>query len=176
MIVEPNDMIVAWLDDATDGVNALLPTTPRKSGDAQPDDIASIGSEVSDNDVAREEMPSTLPAIAVSVDLVPQVDGQVQIASRDMRVRMRVRIATENADTAEGKRDLGYYIRTVVRSLGRLFDCDANDARRSLRDMYLESCEDMSWAIARTKDQAGDVTVNAFILFTLQMRDLNPKG
>lgn len=176
MIVEANDLVAAWLSDATDGVNALLPTTPRKSGDAQPDDVATIDSEMRDDDIAREDLPSTLPAIAVSVDAVPTIAGQVQVASRDGQVRLRIRIATANANTAAGKRDLGYTLRTVVRSLSRLFDCDANDARRTLRSIYLESCEEMTWALAKPKDQAGDVGVNAYVLCTLQMRDLNPTG
>ena len=176
MIVEANRFVSSWLSHATDGVNALLASTPRDAGDAKPADVAAITDETLDNDVAREEMPQTLPAIAVSLDAVTAVDGQVQIATRDGRAKFRVRIATANADTAEGKRDLGYYVRATVRSLNRLFSCDANDARRFRNDIYLEYCEEMTWAIANAKDQAGNTVVMAFVLFTVQLRDLNPKG
>jgi hypothetical protein len=176
MILEANRFVSDWLADATDGVNALLPTTPLDGSDVAPADIETITDETQDNDVAREELPGTLPAIAVSVDGIPFLEGQVQVVSRDGKVKLRVRIGVENADTAEGKRDLSYYLRTAVRSLNRLFDSDANDARRTRNEIYLETCEEMTSAIAKTKDPSGNITVCGYILLTVQMRDLNPKG
>lgn len=176
MILEANRIVADWLDDATDGVNALLATTPIDAGDSTPADIASIADETTDNDVARDELPGTLPAIAVSVDGIPLLEGQVQVVSRDGKVKLRIRVGVENADSAEGKRDLSYYLRTVVRSLNRLFDADANDAARTRNEIYLETCEEMTSAIAKTKEPSGNVTVCGYVLLTMQMRDLNPKG
>jgi hypothetical protein len=176
VILEANRIVADWLDDATDGVNALLATTPLDAGDTVPVDIATIADETRDNDVAREELPATLPGIAVSVDAVPLMEGQVMVVSRDAKVKLRVRIGVENADSAEGKRDLSYYLRTTLRSLNRLFDAEANDAARTRNGMYLETCEEMTAAIAKTKEPSGNVVVCGYVLLTIQMRDLNPRG
>jgi len=176
MILEANRIHADWLADPTDGVNALLATTPRDAGDAQAADLETITDETRDGDVARGELPSTLPGIAVSTDVVDDVEGQVMVVTRDGRVKLRIRVGLDNADTAEGMRDLSYYLRTVVRSLNRLYDADANDAARTRNEIYLETCHDLTFAIARTKDPAGVVTVAGYVFTTVQMRDLNPKG
>lgn len=174
MILEPDRMTAEWFRGATNGINALLSSTPRDAGDPQPANVATITDETSNGEAARGELPTTMPCVAVSVDVIEDLDGQVQQVTADGRVKLRIRIGVENANSAEAVRDLSYYVRTVQRSFRRFMASDASDAARTRNGIYLETCLDMKAAIVWTKDQPGGPIVAGYVFPTLQLRDLVP--
>lgn len=174
MILETARMVSEWLADPLGGVNALLASTPRDPGDAEPADLATVTDETNDSDVARGDLPANLPAVAVSIDSIQDLDGQVMTITADGHVKVRIRVAVENPTTADAVRDLSYYLRTVQRSFRRFMALDANDPARTRNGIYLESCLSMQLAIVWTKDQVGGSTVAGYLFPILQLRDLAP--
>lgn len=174
MILEANRMVADWFADtnATAGVNALLPTTPLDAGDSAPANIATFADETRDGNVARMYLPNTLPAVAVSVDHIQDLDGMVVTVTRDGKIKLRVRVGLSNATSADAVRDLSYYLRTVMRSLRKLFE--ATPALRVRNNIYLESCLDLAEQITWTKDQTDTAIVTGYVLATVQLRDLAP--
>jgi hypothetical protein len=173
MILEGVRMIADWLADGTQGVNALLPTTPRDAGDAQPANVTIIDQSRDDN-VARNQAPAAtaLPAIAVEVDRVDELDGQVATITADGHLLVRVRYLTSNTASAAAMRDAMYVLRTVLRSLRQFFALSASDSRRVRNSVYLESCLDL--ATAPMWAPIEDAFVAGAVLATIQLRDLAP--
>lgn len=172
MILEADRMVADWFGDAVQGVNALLPTTPLDTGDVAPAVIATIADETRDGNVARGLPPETLPAVCVSVDKIHELDGEVVQVTRDGKIKLHVRVCISDNVTADGVRDLSYYLRTVMRSLRRLFD--APNVARTRNNIYLETCLDMALQIATVHEQAGAAPLSGYIIATLQLRDLTP--
>lgn len=176
MILELDRIVADWLADATHGVNALLASTPLDTGDSTPASIALVTDETRNGDAARGLLPASRPCIVVSCDVIDHLEGQVMVVDRDGQVKLRVRIGLDNATTEGAVRDLSYYLRTVIRSLNRLFDADANDAVRTRNDIYLETCLEMKSAIAWSATQGETPTVTGYVFPTVQIRDTKPKG
>lgn len=171
MILEGVRMVADWLSDGTNGVNALLSTTPRDGGDAQPANVA-IADETRDGNVARGQAPATLPAVVVSVDRVQELDGQVAQITRDGKLMLRIRYIIDNNTSGDAIRDASYVLRTVLRSLRKFFDVSAGDGHRYRNNIYLESCLDLAVAPMWAPIESGVVTGG--VLATIQMRDLAP--
>lgn len=172
MIAEAERMTAAWLSDtnASEGFNAMLALAPLDAPDTRPDNLATFTTEVDDGDVARGVLPTTLPGLAVLVDQIVDMDGSSVSITGDGRMRLRIRIGVENSLSAKAVLDLSYYLRVAKRSLRRFFLADPSSRTRN--QVYLESCESMSGQIAATKDQAGNVTISAYLLLDVQLRDL----
>lgn len=172
MILEANRMLSDWFQVATYGVNALLASTPRDAGDGQPTNLATITDETRDGNVARGELPATLPALAISVDHIKDLDGMVVVITRDGKLHVRLRVGVDNAVTEDAIRDLSYYLRTVIRSFRSFFEHADPATQRTRNGVYLETCLDMAEQIAVTKDPAGNTIISAYVLATIQLRDL----
>jgi hypothetical protein len=177
MLLETDRLTADWLNNVTvpgDGVNALLASTPVDSGDSVPANLATITDETRDENVARGQLPDVLPALAVSIDAIEDLDGQVVQVTRDGKVKVRIRVGVSNAVTSDAVRDVSYYLRTAMRSLRKMFDQSSNALNRTRNGIYLETCDSMAEAIVWTKDQADTSIVTGYILATLQLRDLAP--
>jgi hypothetical protein len=171
MILEADRLIADWLADATYGVNALLASTPRDAGDAQPANVT-IYDETRDSTAARGDVPTSLPAVIVTTDRVDQLDGQVATTTRDGQVTVRVRYVISQAATATAIQDSSYVLRTVLRSLRKFFDLNAAAAGRTRNSIYLESCLSLAGAPMWTPME--DAVVTGGIIATIQLRDLTP--
>lgn len=174
MILEVDTMLSDWFKDATNGANALLPSTLRTNGHPQPANFALITDETQDGDVARGDLPGTLPCIAVSLDRVDNLDGQVEVITADGKAHVRIRVGLENPISADAVRDLSYYLRTVTRSFRRFMATDSGDPARLRNGIYLETCDELKEAIVWAKDQNGTATVTGYVLATIQLRDNAP--
>ncbi len=174
MILESARMVADWLSDGTHGVNVLLASTPVDAGDSVPANLQSIADETRDGNVARGQLPELMPGIAVTIDVIKNLDGQVTQVTRDGQVKVRIRVGVVNADTENGVRDVSYYLRTAMRSLRKMFDQSVTAPMRTRNNIYLESCLEMLEQIVWTKDQPDTTFVTGYILATLQLRDLTP--
>ena len=173
MILEINRIVSTWLNGATYGANAMLATVPLDTGDAVPADFALITDETQNGDVARDELPPESPSLSVSVDVAENVDGQVQVVTAEGDVKLRLRVGLDNAATADGRRDLSYYLRAVARSFRELMrDQHADDRMRN--GVCLESCSTLTFAIVNAKDQQGSSIVTGYVLPTVHVRDTKP--
>ncbi len=170
MMLETNRMLSDRFADATSGFNALLASTPRDAGDASPAALATITDQTRDGNVARGELPATLPALAISVDGIPQLDGQVATVTRDGKIRVRIRVGFRNAVTANGHQVLSYYLRTAQRVLRRFFDLDPS--QRGRNGIYLETIDEM--VVAETWSPTEADIVTGTIVATIQGRDTVP--
>jgi hypothetical protein len=174
MILEINRMVADWFSDATNGVNAVHASTPIDTGDTRPANFATVTDETRDANVARGELPASLPAVSVAVDVIKNLDGQVCTVTADGRVKLRIRVGVENSASANGIRDLSYYMRSVRRSFRRFMATDASSASRTRNSVYLESCLEMDEAIAPVKDQAGNTIISGYLFPVIQVRELAP--
>lgn len=173
MILESNRMVSDWFAGTTYGFNALLASTPLDSGDSRPASLATITNETEDGNTARGELPALKPALTVAVDQITDLDGQVMTVTRDGRLKLRIRIGVDNADSAAAMRDLSYYLRTALRSW-KVFTSDAHNADRTRNNIYLETCHEITTAIAWTPDKAGNSTLSGYLFPIVQLRDLAP--
>lgn len=170
MIVESDRLVADWLADATTGVNACLLALPLDGSDARPVPFASITDETRDGPTARGEFPTARPALAVSIDVIQELDGTVVTVTRDGHLKIRLRVAVDNPDTAAAMTAMGYYLRAALRSLRKLFEVD--ESLRVRNQIYLETC--ITLALQTYPPPAESGTVTGAILATLQLRDLAP--
>lgn len=178
MLVEANRICSAWFSDAnaTSGVNALLALVSLDGSDTRPDPLATITNEVDDKAVARDEPPAVLPGLAVSVDVVTDQEGHVQVVTADGKVNLRFRVTVDNVDTAKAKRDLSYYLVALTKSFRTLMQ-DAHQAARTRNGYYLETCEVIKTAIVApnpTNEQAATSVRSGYLLATVVVRQLSP--
>lgn len=174
MILEADRIVATWLADVTHGINALLASTPLDGSDVRPTNLLTVSDETNNEDAARSQLPAAtgLPVCFVETDSITDLDGQVVTVTRDGKLKLRIRIALSNPNTAAGRRDMSYYMRTAMRSLRKLFDADPS--LRTRNSIYLETCDSMAEAIVGPTDQTESAIVNGYIIPTIQLRDLAP--
>lgn len=124
MIAESVRIVAAWLADATHGVNALLASVPKDGADAVPASVT-LYNEVTHPEIARGQVPDTLPALIVTVSPSPvtATSSSVQPFPGDVRVEVEIRHAVKTAgafDTDDAVVGTGIVFRAVRASLRRL--------------------------------------------------------
>jgi hypothetical protein len=180
MILNVPRMLASWCGGATHGVNALLASVSRDAGDPLPPNLATIVAEADSGRVARSQLPTARPCLAISCDHVLDLDGQVQVNTADGKVKVRFRLAVEEADTDTAIAQLGIYLRALTWSIRRFVDerfNPANDPSRTRNGIYMETLEpQMASQIQWAPDQQDSSTVTAYLIATFQARDLSPFG
>lgn len=124
-------LVADWLEDGTNGVNALLASVPRDGGDPLPTSVT-IYDETRDNRPARGRVPdgaTDLPAVTVALRGVTVMAEQVTDDGY-CSAEVVVQYAAKNVDAWKAKRDGNYVLRAVAWSLRRLRRLDANAAGR----------------------------------------------
>lgn len=135
MIVEPVRIVTSWLQDPAHGVNALLPSTPRYAGDAEPPPVLTFVDATSDPSVALGFVPGPYPAIGVH--LATTIEKWQARLSDDLMVHnagdgelgVVVRLVTDDVEPADAFVMAGYRLRTIARSLRRLMGAPGFTAR-----------------------------------------------
>jgi hypothetical protein len=172
-------MLGDWFGNATHGVDAMLDLVPRDVGTPQPADFALVTTESQDGDTARNELPKSRPCLTVAADHVVDEDGQIETVTGDGKIKVRVRVGIDNADTAAAVAELGVRLRAVKWSMRRFTDSrfnPENDPSRTRNDIYVESCLDLASQIIWTQTQTEGATVSGYVIGQYRVRDLTPTG
>lgn len=172
MILEGCRLITDWLNDGTNGVNALLTTTPRDGGDSQPANLASIVDATRDGNVARLRLPETLPGIAVVPLPVEQLQPHVVVIDCEGELQLAIRVAISKTATEQGFRDSSYYLRTIIRSLRRFNAATNAPSSRQRNNIYLEACSELR--MVQLWEATEDSIVTGAVLATYHVRDMLP--
>jgi len=168
MILEACRLLADWLSDGTNGVNALLATTPLDAGDSTPASITTITDMTRDGESARKRLPTTLPGITVMAQGADGMAPHVTIADAESDLHIAIRLGFSNAQTDQAMRDSSYYLRTIVRSL-RILNGNGDPTKRVRNQVYLESCVDMK--VVPLWEDLGDRIVTGAVLLTYHVRD-----
>jgi hypothetical protein len=165
MILEVLRLVTDWLNDQNTGLVAQLALIPYDDGDVPPA-VGTIADETRDPNVALQLLPSS-PGVAVNIQQIPQLDGEVATVSRDGMAQVLIRVGRDSADTQHAVRDTSYILRALIRSL-RLFN--ASTRSRNAIDVY--SCERL--AIRPVWTPIDDTIVTGAVVAHWQFRDNAP--
>lgn len=138
MILESIEMIIAILEDETDGVNAQLAALERSSADRLPPSVKKVLSPATDNVVARGDAPADFPILLVSMYGLASFQGNAygNASQRDANsLPLAIAYVRRDADSAQAVRETHYVQRAVLRSLRRFMTGDAS--RRTLRGVSI---------------------------------------
>jgi hypothetical protein len=168
MIADAVVIVADWLADGTHGVAALLASVPKDFGWPTPS-TPTIYNETQHPEVARGQVPDTLPALIVTSD--PQAFTSSAPSVRpypgDVFVTLQVRYAIANGETDEGVVDTSVMLRAIRKSLGRLVT--VGEGARVRNEVQV-----LSWRDERAEQYQPntDSTVTATLTITLQVRDV----
>lgn len=159
------------LTDVTEGVNALLPTIPRRSGHAVPPLIAQILTQDDDLALAFGDKSETWPALVLLDEDDGEWDAEIATRSRDGDVRVTVLYVLRDPRAALSYRNSSYTRRAVLKSLRRWLDNQSHAART----------ENSVFAIAATglrrrppSELIRGIPHAGGLTMTLRVRDLAP--
>lgn len=125
MHVEVTRMITAWLGDATNGVNKLLPSVPRdlvggEEEDEEPKAVALYNDIDFELDSVAGINPPTTPSLVVIVDVNPEgTDIGADKSGYSYSATGAVAYYAEKVTRARARRDGNYVLRAVGRSIAR---------------------------------------------------------
>lgn len=165
MILELVRSLTDWLNDGTNGLVAQLALIPLDGADVAPA-VGMIADETRNNMVAEQRLPST-PGVAVNVQQIPLLDGEVQTITRDGVAEVLIRIGRAAADTDNATRDSSYILRAAIRSL-RLYNSDT----RSRNQIQIFSCTHL--AIKPLWAPLDDTVVTGAVVGRWEFRDCAP--
>lgn len=161
MNLEPLRMVTDWLNNVTNGVNALLPGVPRDGGDALPPTVQLIVDETRNGQVARDRLPT--PATPGPVITLACIEDSVWGTALETTYRecddlpMELRYADLDKVVSEvGTRNAYYTIRAVMRSLKLLMS-------------------DPTGTAARTRDSISLVNITDRVVFRPAMKQIEDK-
>jgi len=137
MIVETLRLATAWLQDATDGVNAQLDAMPRDGSDPQPADVAVFADEVTHEDAALGRAPETVPALVVTVESAGMINDEVVHEVGDGEVVLNVRLFVSDVDAKDAKRDASYYLRALSWTMRKWVAEDPGAATRTRNSVQI---------------------------------------
>lgn len=142
------------LNDPTYGVNAVLPTIPRDSGDEQPPQIYAVYDETRHGWLARGELPKEMKDSAKNPFLVVMMLGDLSYGGRSRPTseqtkvvradfQVTVQYVTNASLTQRGEQDGIYTGRAIRGVLNRLFSPDRASARQR-NGVQLEVLKDIT--------------------------------
>jgi hypothetical protein len=166
MILELVRSLTDWLNDGSHGLVAQFASIPRDAGDPQPN-VGTIADETRNILVAQSRLPS-LPGIAVNVQQMPMLDGEVEMVTRDGEATILFRYGVAAEDSQNAIRDTSYVLRAGIRSL-RFYNTSANQQRNSIQ---IYNCRHL--AIKPLWAPVGDQIVTGAIIGTWSFRDIAP--
>jgi hypothetical protein len=167
-----------WLEDATNGVNALLASTARYAGDPLPKNVTAFGDEFFDEWVASKlDCPTGDVAIKVESSGEPTLcDGEVWTVERWTKdgtgVSVVIRLLLPAMEKVPAGRITGYYLRTILRSLKRFLDNDQDPARFA-NGIRLAAATQILWGPVWGEAKHGLVVAGAVVI-TYQCVDETP--
>ncbi len=164
MIVETLRLLTDWANDPTTGFAAKLALLTLDGSDTVPA-IGTIADETRNNLVALNRLPST-NGIAVNLQQIPLLDGEVTINTRDGWADVLFRIGRTTADAMNAVRDTSYIARAGIQSLR-----DFNASTRTRNGISLCDCQHL--AIVPLWESIEDQVVTHGIKGRWQFRDTN---
>jgi len=133
-------MVTAWLDDATNGVNAILTTQSRDGSDTAPPAVTVLSEVDSERaalgrpaDEQDEEDETPAPVLSVSAFGGDDASAATVRPIGDGSVKVLVRYEARNASAALGRRDAYYTLRAVMQCL-RSLSLDGDEATDRTRN------------------------------------------
>lgn len=184
MMNEAIDLVATWLADGTHGVNALLPSVPRKAGDAEPPPIASILASTRSGMAARGNIPSKAalyPALVVAQDGRAELDLANWPTTWDCpSFPIGILYLAREVESDVGVRDANYTIRAILRSLYRLIGPDVAAAVTARNNVYGNSSIAVSYMggveLIDTVSEIDDGVILGGVKVKLRVRDNSPGG
>lgn len=131
-------IVANWLEDGTNGVNALLASVPRDGGDPLPTSVL-VYDETRDNRPARGRLPEAdtdLPALVIGMRTLTFMQ---EIVTDDgyLSAELVLQYAAKNVDAYKAKRDGYTVLRAASWSLRRLRRSDVSVAGRTRNQVTL---------------------------------------
>ena len=170
MILETLRMVTNGLNSSVYGVNVQLQTITTGSEDRLPESVTAFD-ETRNADVAVGRYPEPLPCLTVTLDGEVELDGEVTSGYRDATVNVVVRYLTKDIEAHRGNSDVYYVLRAVQRSL-KQFNSNTYAADRSLHDIHIIECLDISHLSLFM--QIEDIYCTGAIRASFRVRDINP--
>jgi hypothetical protein len=163
MILETLRMVTDWLNDGTNGVNAMLATMPLDAADsALPTNLVTISDATRDGNVARKRLPATLPGIGVMALEQSHDATNISVGDDEGEIRIAIRLGFTNAQSEQAVRDSSYYVRAILKSFRR-FTSNSDPLVRQRNSVYLEGAHDvksaMLWEVVDDSIITGAVVV-----------------
>lgn len=174
MLLATNRLLADWLADATYGVNAKIALLTLDGADSAPADVT-VADETRNDQVALGLIPTTLPAVLVSVQEVEYRDPQQPHVTNevDARVTVLIRYAQRAVVAETGLSDAYYTLQAVMMSLRELHTNEQASGRtRGTAALY--ECEDIR-QVPMTQE-IDDAWVTGAIRATYMIRDTAPRG
>lgn len=159
-----------WLQDGTNGLNAHLANVPREAGDPLPASITLFATEHQNEDAALVRLPTTTPAVVLTVESATAVRDATAHDVGDGSVTVAIRVSTSDVDALDAKRNGSYYLRALLWSLRRWITQDVNGAARKRNSLAITEIQSVE--INSLFERVNDVTVIAGARVTLVVRDV----
>jgi hypothetical protein len=169
VILEPLRLFSAWMQHATHGINAQLDALDYDGSDPQPADIGTFADEVSQEEVALGQIPLAVPAVVATVESATMINDQVAVEVGDGTVVLNVRIAVQDVDAREAKRDGSYYLRALAWSLRRWVRQDPGASTRARNGIQIIEIGQMEFNALF--ERAGDIVIIGGARVPLVVRD-----
>lgn len=170
MIVSVLRLTTAWLQNATHGINAQLDALNYDGSDTQPADVVTFADEVTHEDAALGRVPEATPAVVITVERATAINDQVVADVGDGTVMLNIRVAVDDVDAKDAKRDGGYYLRALMWSLRRWVSQDPAASTRTRNDVQIVEIGEMEFnALYESKE---DKVITAGARVPLTVRDV----
>lgn len=170
MITESVRAIADFLEHATYGINAILPNVPRETDVTVPAAIT-IYDETRDPEIARDQVPNTLPALLVSTAATPidQSNPANKPYPADMLVDVLIRYVVSRSQTDVSVAHSHLVVRAILKNIN-YFMQPAQAALRTRNQVQIWHVPRVS--VANTYTSNDDNLTTQSVLVTLQCRDL----
>jgi hypothetical protein len=142
MFIEPVLLVYNWLNDATYGVNAKLPSVPTVLGDSAPSSVA-LYHEFDSMEVASGRFPAQVTCLTISTFGYGALESEIPQFQREFEVTLLLRYQDSLGETEVAKRRGAYTFRAALRSLAELSKND-NSASRLMNNVGLRSLNSIS--------------------------------
>lgn len=171
MIVETIRMVADALATGSYGVNTQLASLPLDTGDTVPANVVTIADETRDDEVAVGRFPSSLPALVVTLDGNPTLQGDVVSGIRDGTISVVIRYLTTDVESSKSVTDTYNTLRAVARTM-KTFNSNAQSAARSRNDVQIIEC--LGIEVTQTFKQIDDANNTGAVRVQFRVRDVAP--
>jgi len=178
MIDDLTVLVADWLASGVDAngfaasVNALLPNIERRAGDPAPQLLAGVYDDVRTDEIVLGQEPPEIPALVVlamsDAALLPLGAATDDFSSTNLL--LAVEYVMLDAAGMSGKRDAGYALKAVRRSLG-LLNAATQSVRTSNVSLLVKITQMTERRIGATR---GRCALAGVVLARCHMEDLAP--
>lgn len=171
MIVETLRAVTDALATGSYGVNYQISNLTVESGDSAPPELVAVVDETRSDEVAVGRYPSTLPALMVTLEGNPTLQGDVVSDSRDGEVSVLIRYIVSESDTSKSVTDSYNTMRAVLRTL-KEFNSNTQAQARLRNGIQIVEC--LSIEMVQTFKNIDDAYVTGAVTARFRVRDCEP--